>query len=113
MDKLNHELIKRYQDKLMKKSNQEKQYSEKLQRWEQDKKQETSAKWSKINGQNYVDMSDGTIIMDNNEPEKPQVSSQSQQDLHRQSHQSPVTQPASEMTREAVMTPAPTKSPMF
>jgi len=122
-DKLNHELIKRYQDKLMKKSNQEKQYSEKLQRWKQDKKQETSAKWSKINGQNYVDMSDGTIIMDNNEPEKPQVSSQSQQDLHgssqslqvrhRQSHQSPVTQPASEMTREAVMTPAPTKSPMF
>ena len=52
----------------MKKSNQEKQYSEKLQRWKQDKKQETSAKWSKINGQNYVDMSDGTIIMDNKEP---------------------------------------------
>jgi len=122
-EKLNHELIKRYHDKLIKKSNQDKLYSEKLQRWkQQEKKPETSAKWSKINGQNYVDMSDGTIIMDNDDPEKPQVSSQSQQALHGssqsqqlqhgQSHQASVTRP-SEITRETIKTPAPTKSPMY
>ena len=60
-NQLKHEVIKKYQDKLSKKSQQEQQYSEKLERW---KKEEESKKLSQINGKNYVDMSEGTIILD-------------------------------------------------
>ena len=60
-NQLKHEVTKKYQDKLTKKSQQEQQYSEKLERW---KKEKESKKVSQINGKNYVDMSEGTIILD-------------------------------------------------
>ena len=65
--KLNHELIKRYHEKLRMKTSQDKQYTKKLQKWQSDKEEVTrddDARVSLISGQNFVDMSGGTVIMD-------------------------------------------------
>ena len=62
--KLQNEVIKQYHDKMIKKSNQEKEYNNKLLRWKQDQKRKDSKKVSKINGQKFVDMSAGTCSSD-------------------------------------------------
>ena len=75
--KLNRELIKRYHEKLIKKSSQEKQYAEKLQQWKREKEvTKDAAKVSLISGQNFVDMSGGTIIMDSGVSQSPSRSNQ-------------------------------------
>ena len=62
--KLKHELIKRYHEKLRKKSSQEKQYTEKIQKWQHEKDRGEDAMVSLISGQNFVDMSGDTVIME-------------------------------------------------
>ena len=62
--KLQNEVIKQYHDKMIKKSNQEKEYNNKLLRWKQDQKRKDSKKVSKINGQKFVDMSAGKCTSD-------------------------------------------------
>ena len=75
--KLNHELIKRYHEKLRKKSSQDKQYAEKLQQWQHDKEVTIDdAKMSMISGQSFVDMSGGTVIMDQEMSQPPSRSNQ-------------------------------------
>ena len=75
--KLNHELIKRYHEKLRKKSSQDKQYTEKLQQWQNDKEVTMDdAKMSLISGQSFVDMSGGTVIMDQKMSQPPSRSNQ-------------------------------------
>jgi len=70
--KLQREVIKQYHDKMTKKSNQEEEYNNKIKnnknnnkllRWKQEQKRK-DAKVSKINGQKFVDMSAGTVILD-------------------------------------------------
>lgn len=64
VNQLRPEVIQKYQNKIAKKSRPDKQ-----QYWSQQettKQQDENKKVSKINGKNYVDMSSGTIILDNN-----------------------------------------------
>ena len=76
--KLNRELIKRYHEKLRMKTSQDKQYTEKLQKWQNDKEviRNQDAKMSLISGQNFVDMSGGTVIMDQKMSQSPSRSNQ-------------------------------------
>ena len=64
-------------EKLIKKSSQEKQYAEKLQQWKREKEvTKDAAKVSMISGQNFVDMSGGTVIMDQKMSQSPSRSNQ-------------------------------------
>lgn len=75
--KLNHELIKRYHEKLRMKTSQDKQYTKKLQKWQSDKEvTKDDARVSLISGQNFVDMSGGTVIMDQKMSQSPSRSNQ-------------------------------------